>query len=297
MGSDRIAHIVVAFAVAVITTGLALSARPAAAATDATGAWSASYSLACSASLTQSGATLSATVDCAGSVVNLQGTFDAMSRSISLTGDLTGFPVTVNATAAPDGATMSGTWSAPPLVSEGPFAGAREGAPMNPSDISGNWNFNVSNIFSGSCTVDIAQRGLSVSADVNCERGPSGTFTGSLDRATGNISLTGPFGQFGNELSMTVSLSDDGSSFNGIWVIVRGGPGGTIVGERLSGPAPTAGRTPTSARPQATPTTSIALPFTGGGTAGGGLAGWVYGAIAGALALSAASYVALRRVR
>lgn len=294
MGSSRITRSVVAFALAAITSGIALSARPAAAATDVTGAWSANYSLACSANLTQSGATLSATVDCGSDiVVTLQGTFDAMSGSISLTGDFTGFPVTVNATAAPDGATMRGTWSAPPLVDEGPFAGAREGAPMNPSDISGSWNFNVSNIFSGSCTADIAQRGLSVSADVNCEGGPNGTFTGSFDRDTGNISLSGPFGQF-DQLDMSISVSEDGSSFNGIWVIAGVGPGGTMEGERL--PSTPASRTPTRS-PQGTPTASIALPSTGGGATGGGPAGWVYGAIAAALALSAASYLALRRVR
>lgn len=278
----------------VLIGGTFLGGKPAAARVDLTGTWTAEYSLACSATFTQDGMAVHAVLDCGSDIViGLDGTFDEMSRSLMLTGDFTGFPVNVSASVSDDGALMSGTWTAPPLVDGGPFHGAREGAPLDASEVTGTWNFNVQNIFSGSCTADIEQDGVELTADVECDSGPSGQFTGTIDPKTNHSSLEGPFGNF-NVLHMDMSLSKDEESFNGIWVIIPGGPAGTLSGDRVSGPA--GDRTPTRSRVSTTPLPTV-LPVTGSGSPAGGSPAWPYAAVVAALALSAASYVALRRSR
>jgi hypothetical protein len=268
-----------------------LAGGSASAASDLSGSWNASYSLACNALVTQSGGDVSARLDCGSNiVVDLSGTFDTMTRRLALSGEFATNPVDVQATLSGDGRSLEGSWSAPPLVTEGAFQGLREGDPMDSSSLTGNWNLSILNIFSSSCRADVEQDGASVSAYIACVDGPSGTLVGTADPDTGNVSLSGPFGTFG-ALEMRISVSEDGGSFNGVWVITGVGPGGTTEGTRLEAP------TPTRSRPRATPTAAISLPETGGGPAGGTPHTWVYAAIAGGFALSAASFAALRRAR
>ncbi len=293
MTLGRIARIAVPLGIAAIAAGVVLSARPAAAATDLSGDWSLSYALSCSATITQTGSDLSAAVDCGADIqVTLTGTFTPASGAFSLAGEFVSFPVNVAGSVSSDGGSLHGIWSAPPVVSEGPFSAARSGG-GSATDLTGSWGIVVENIFSGSCSVALQQDGAQLTAETQCEGGPAGTFTGSFDEAAGTFTISGPFGQF-TSLALSGAVSDDGNSFDGTWFIDPVGPGGVITGERIGG-GPT--ETPTRVRPQATPTTSITLPRTGGGASGGGTAGWLYGAIAGALALSAASYLALRRAR
>ena len=65
MRLTRIVHIASAFVATALAVGLlTLGSRPAAAATDLSGSWNASYSLSCAATITQSGSDLSAALDC-----------------------------------------------------------------------------------------------------------------------------------------------------------------------------------------------------------------------------------------
>lgn len=290
----RITRIAVALGIAAITAGVALSARPAAAATDLSGDWSLSYALSCNATITQMGNDLSAAVDCGADIqLTLTGAFTPASGDFSLSGDFVGIPVNVVGSVSSDGSALHGTWSAPPLVSEGPFSAARSGG-GSATDLTGTWGLVVENIFSGSCSVALQQDGAQLTAEAQCKGGPAGTFTGSFDEAAGTFAISGPFGRF-LSLVLNGTVSDDGNSLDGTWFIDPVGPGGVITGERIGGGPPA--ETPTRVPPRATPTTSITLPRTGGGASSGGAAGWIYGAIAAALALSAASYAALRRSR
>jgi hypothetical protein len=287
----RLAYIGTGLVALVLAIGL--HARPAAAEVDATGEWTAAYSLACGASIMQTGANVTGTIDCGSDIfVGVSGTFDSVYGTLTLTGDFVGFPVTINGQIAGDGRSLNGTWSAPPIVTEGPFSALRENEPSM-TDVTGIWNINVLNIFSGSCTASMEQAGESLSASVDCEGGPTGTFEGTIDPDTGAASLGGPFGQF-TALEMNVNIAEDGESFTGIWRIDPTGPAGIMSGERLSS-GPEEEESPTRPRSRAT-ATPAGLPETGAGRPGSG-SDWAYGAIAGALALSAASYAALRRLR
>jgi hypothetical protein len=272
------------------TAAFALSARPASADVDATGEWSAAYSLSCSATFTQSGMSVTGSVDCGADIaVDVTGTFEM--NHLTLNGDFVGIPVMIEGDLASDGRTLQGTWSAPPLVTEGPFEATRQGSPST-MNVTGMWDVDVLNIFSGTCTVSIDQSGDDLSADVDCAGGPSGTFEGTIDRETGAATLGGPFSEF-TSLEMMITVADDGDSFEGTWFIAPVGPGGVVRGERIGGGPDE--ESPTRPRSRAT-ATPAALPETGAGGPAGG-SDWAYAAIAGALALSAGSYVVLRRLR
>jgi hypothetical protein len=291
----------VALVAAVVVAGIAFAPRPASAggASDISGAWNVHYALSCNASITQDGSALSGTVDCGADIaVQVEGTIDTVYRTFSLTGTFVTLPVIINGTVSADGSSLEGTWSALPIVDEGPFSGARLSGSASPMDISGSWGITVENIFAGACTVEIDQAASQVTASIDCDNGPSGSFEGTYDSDTREFALSGPFGQF-TGLEMDGTISDDGGSLSGTWFVTPGGPGGVLTGERVGGPPPDDGdETPTRPRPtRATPTTSITLPPTGNGAGPAGTAAWAYGTIVAALALSVVSLLALRRTR
>lgn len=304
MQNARMVHIASALVATALAVGLfTLVSRPAAAGTDLSGTWNASYSLSCAATITQSGSDLSAAVDCGKDLqVTLDGMFDSATGSFSLAGTFVAVPVTVEGAVSSDGSSLRGTWSAPPIVSEGPFSAAREGGTPSATDLTGTWDMTVENIFSGSCQAEIEQSGSALTAQLDCERGLSGAFEGTFDPDTRAISLSGPFGPF-SRLDIHGTVSEDGGSITGTWFIALepNGVRGTIVAAREGGPGPTSEGEETPAReeeePAATPV-PVTLPPTGsGGGEQGSAEAWLLGAIAGALALSAALYVAFRRVR
>jgi hypothetical protein len=217
---------------AVAVSLLTLAGHPAAAATDLTGAWDANYSLACSASFTQTGSAVAGSVECGASLtVDVSGTFDAATGSLALSGTFSGAPVTIGATLSGDGHAMSGTWSAPPLVANGPFSAVRDGAPTT-ANVQGLWLINVRNLFAGHCRIQIDQAGSQLATTLNCDGGLNGTLNGTYNSSTGAVSLNGTLGSLG-AFEMLVTVSDDGNSFNGIWRLSSGnGAAGIMDGER-----------------------------------------------------------------
>ena len=296
MHLDKLAHFAPVVAAVAIAIGVAaLVARPAAAAvSDVSGSWTANYSLACSGSLSQTGSDVAGSLECgSGIVLDLSGSFDAGTGAVALSGEFAGVPVTIAATISADGRSMDGSWSAPPLVEGGAFSAVREGEPST-EDVAGFWLISARNIFSSHCSIELEQDGSQLTAALECENGQAGTLDGSYEVATGAISMSGPFGDFGL-LEIRVNVSDDGDSYTGIWRLAPDGPAGVMDGERVPAPEPTpTGETPEEA-PTATPPTE--LPATGSGASASGQASWLWGAIAAALALSAACFARLYRVR
>ncbi len=167
--------------------------RPAAAETDLSGNWNANYSLTCTAAITQSGNDLTADTDCGGGVDGtLTGTFDPASSSFSLTGGLGLIPVDVEGAVSPDGGSINGSFSYFPLVADGVFSGTREGT-GDDTDLTGNWNITIIDVFSGNCQLAIRQVDSAISALLDCGGSLTGTFEGTIDLATGSMSLAGPF--------------------------------------------------------------------------------------------------------
>jgi hypothetical protein len=292
----------VAIVAAFVVGGIALVPRPASAGSvsDISGAWDVEYALSCNASLAQDGSSLSGTVDCgADIVVDVEGSIDSVYRTFSLTGIFVAYEVTVSGTVSADGSSLEGTWSAPPIVSEGPFSGSRLGGSPSPTDISGSWGIIVEDIFSGACAVEIDQAVSQITASIDCESGPAGTFEGTYDGEMHEFAISGPFGQF-TTLEMEGTVSEDTASFSGTWFITPAGPGGVLSGERVGGPPDGDEETPTRARSEGetpTPEGPITLPPTGNGPGPAGTIAWAYGAMVAALALSAVSLLALRRAR
>ncbi len=226
--SSAVAAIAIAFA------GLSLTfASPPAHATEhLTGTWTANYSLACSASLSQEAGNVTGTVECGSAIMlDVEGTFDASERTLSLSGEFEGIVVQIEAVVSSDAQSVTGTLSAPPLLRDGEFTGVREGDP-DPTNVAGLWFLNVQEVFAGNCLVDLGQTGDDVAGELACEDGPSGSFDGALDPDTGELILTGPFGAFGS-LEMRLSIADDGTTFDGIWRLLPDGPGGIMDGERV----------------------------------------------------------------
>ena len=284
--------------------------RPAAAETDLSGNWNANYSLTCTAAITQSGNDLTADTDCGGGVDGtLTGTFDPASSSFSLTGGLGLIPVDVEGAVSPDGGSINGSFSYFPLVADGVFSGTREGT-GDDTDLTGNWNITIIDVFSGNCQLAIRQVDSAISALLDCGGSLTGTFEGTIDLATGSMSLAGPF--FGSiPLDLDGVVAKDGQSIAGTWAL--GGVvamSGTFDASRAEEPmetptsmatAPTSTETLTS---MAAAPTSTAMPASlpsAGTVAGGGegTPGWLVAAsasaIAGAGALGGAAWYARRR--
>jgi hypothetical protein len=261
-----------------------VATRTASAGADISGSWEVAYSLACTASLTQSGSDVSGSVDCgAGLSIMVDGTFDTTERALSLAGDYAGVDVTIEGDVSDDGASIEGTWAAPPLVPEGPYTGVRDSP--NEDDVAGLWLINVENVFASECAAEIEQDGSDVSAELDCADGLSGTFEGSFTEES-QLTLTGPFGAFGS-LEMRIDLDDDGESFNGVWHLLPDGPSGVVDGER-------AGEEPDDTPRPATPTPLPGLAPTGGGPPSDAPE-WPIAAVAGVLALGAACLAFARR--
>ncbi len=223
-----------AAAIAIAFAGLSLTlAGPSANATEhLTGTWTANYSLSCSASLSQAAGNVTGTVECgSGIMLDVEGAFDPGVRTFSLSGEFGGVVVQIEGVMSTDGQSMTGALSAPPLLRDGEFSGLREGTP-DPANVAGLWFLNVRDVFAGNCVVDLGQTGEQVAGELACEDGPSGTFEGVLDTDTGELTLTGPFGEFGS-LEMRVGIADDGTTFDGVWRLLADGPGGIMDGMRV----------------------------------------------------------------
>lgn len=288
-------------AIAIAFVGLCLTlVSPSANATEhLTGTWTANYSLACSAFFSQEAGNVTGSVECgSGIMLSVEGTFDPSVRSFSLSGEFEGVMVQIEGVMSSDGQSLTGTLSAPPLLRDGEFSGLRDRNP-DPTNVAGLWLLNVRDVFAGRCSVDLGQTGEHVTGELACEDGPSGTFDGAFNADTGELTLNGPFGEFGS-LEMRVRIADDGTTFDGIWRLLPDGPGGVMDGERVMDRDVTAPQGATeekdrTQRPASTP--SMTLPATGGGGESDGVADWLLGAIAGALVLGAASFLLFRSVR
>ena len=221
-------------AIAIAFAGLSLTlAGPSANATEhLTGTWSAKYSLSCSASLSQEAGNVTGTVECgSGIMLDVEGAFDPGARTFSLSGAFGGVMVQIEGVMSSDGQSFTGTLSAPPLLRDGEFSGLREGKP-DPTNIASLWFLNVQDVFAGNCLVDLGQTGEQVAGELSCEDGPNGSFEGTFDSDTGELTLSGPFGELGS-LEMRISSADDGTTFDGIWRLLPDGPGGIMDGERV----------------------------------------------------------------
>lgn len=289
-------HIAFLLVGASLAVGLwALTSQPAAAGTDLSGVWNASYSLSCTATFAQSGDELSAEVDCGGELAGtLAGTVDSTAGTFTLTGFFGLLQINMEGRVSEDGNAMNGTWSAPPLVPSGSFSATRDDPAPDGAALTGDWTFSIADIFAGSCRVEIEQSGSDLSAVLDCEDRPLGTFEGTFDAATGSITLSGPFEPFA-QLDMAGTVSADGRSFSGTWTLAPLGPSGPITATRKEGPAaPTATRSadeeemPSATRQPATPTATAspgALPSTGSGPNGSssGSLQWLIASLAAAI--------------
>ncbi|MCH7697964.1 MAG: dockerin type I repeat-containing protein [Chloroflexi bacterium] len=225
---------VVTIAIAFAGFSLTSASQPANATEHVTGTWTANYSLACSASLSQEAGNVTGTVECgSGIMLDVEGAFDPGARTFSLSGEFDGAVVQIEGVMSSDGQSLTGTLSAPPLLRDGEFTGLREGNP-DPANVAGLWFLNVRDVFAGHCSVDFGQTGEQVAGELACEDGPNGSFEGTFDSDTGELTLSGPFGEFGS-LEMRLSIAEDGTTFDGIWRLLPDGPGGIMDGMRVMG--------------------------------------------------------------
>ena len=280
-----------AIALAIVALALAIASAPAGggaraqAGGDLTGSWSAAYHMTCQASFVQTGTSVSGDVDCGGElVIELAGTVQG--GAFTLTGAFGLVPLDVSGTIAGTGQSLSGTFAFVPIVPEGSFTGERTGG--SGADLTGDWAITVADVFAGDCFVDLEQSGSDLEAGAECGDQPLGTLTGTYDRDTGAIVLSGPFGVGGIEIAATVA--GDGQSFTGTWAITpaaAGAPTGVIEGVRLSGPPGDGDDGDDGEGPAATTTPAPAvLPETGSGGGSGSLVFALAAVAAAALALA-----------
>lgn len=117
---------------------LAPAAQRAAAAVDISGSWNitllhpdAGGPIACSASISQPGTALSASMTCTGlGSGNLSGSINTTTGAFTLSGPIDGYQMNMSGTAAGDGNSMSGTFTLPPIPSNGTFSGFRKSGPV-----------------------------------------------------------------------------------------------------------------------------------------------------------------------
>jgi hypothetical protein len=219
-------------AVALLSAWLVLPRQPVAAGNPLSGSWDVSYALACSASLAQTGVDVTGTVECGASLsFDVTGTFQTSAGNLSLTGAFAGTQVTIAGSLSDDGHALQGSWSAPPLVDNGPFSAIREGDPTT-SDVEGLWLIDVQNIFSSDCRAHIVQSGLQLASTVNCGGGLTGALIGAFDPNAGQISLHGTLGSFGS-FEMRLNVGVGGNAFHGVWRIAStNGAAGIMSGQR-----------------------------------------------------------------
>jgi hypothetical protein len=293
----RYTSIALVLAALVLIASAALSSRPAAAGADLSGTWDATYSLSCDATFSQTGMTVSADIDCGGDLAGtLTGTVDA-NNAFSLSGMFGAIPLTVDGTVSSDRQTMTGTWSAPPIVPSGTFSAVREMS--GAMDLTGDWTITVDDVFAGTCAVVIAQSGTGLSASAECNGRPFGTFEGTFDPDTGAMEMDGPFGEFAG-IAISATVDEDGATFSGTWRITPNGPRGIIEGQLREFPEEEETPTPRTTHPRSpTPTAAAgALPSAGsGGGDPGGLPWLLLGGAAALFAAATASCAAGRRLR
>jgi len=117
---------------------IALPAERAAALTDISGTWNITLlhpdvvgSIACSAVIAQPGSTLSASMTCTGlGSGTLTGSINTSSGAFTLSGPLGGYTMNMSGTATPDGNSMNGTFTLPPIPSNGTFSGFHKSGPV-----------------------------------------------------------------------------------------------------------------------------------------------------------------------
>ncbi len=208
----------------------------------------------CAAEIVQSGGELSMDVSCPGLLGDgtFEGTIDSKTGAFTATGVLV-FHVSVSGTAAADGQSFSGNWSAETGVT-GTFEGARDapapGTPVpspvpggsagSPIDVTGTWKIEAIGLASDtdSCIAHVVQEGDSVSIELDCRLVGSFALVGTIDSTTGNFTAIGDF--YGLDIAFFGSASDDSLhgniSYPNVW--------GSFRGTRIL-PTPTPWPTPT----------------------------------------------------
>jgi len=135
--SGKLARAFLLLPLVVATALIALPVERAAALTDISGTWNLTLlhpdvmgSIPCSASISQPGSALSASMTCTGlGSGNLSGSINTTTGAFTLSGPLGGYQMNMSGTAAGDGNSMSGTFTLPPIPSNGTFSGFRKSVP------------------------------------------------------------------------------------------------------------------------------------------------------------------------
>ena len=191
---------------------------------DITGEWdfdvSGAIPLSCTATITQSDTAFAMAFRCPdlGSGA-FNGTINRETGELSATGSLITIPVDLTGTASPDGASISGSWAADLLGFSGAFSATRAGPPTTPTplptlpapvDVTGAWRVTFSGVFSGACEAVVQQTGSDLAAVTQCDVIGSLHLSGTIDPATGAVSLR-------SLIDLDGVVSADGNSFSGTW--------------------------------------------------------------------------------
>lgn len=87
--------------------------------------------IACAMRISQNGTLLSSTMTCTGLGSGSQsGSINKMTQAFTLSGPIADFTMNMSGTAAGDGNSMSGTFTLPPIPSNGTFSGFRKSGPV-----------------------------------------------------------------------------------------------------------------------------------------------------------------------
>ena len=217
----------------------ALTAGTAQAGPNVTGTWhvefEGEFSGTCDGVIVQTGNEVVSVGDCSlVGTLTFRGTIDPTTGSAVLVDESLG--AVLNVTAAPDGNSFSGAWSA--LGFSGTISGTRTSVEVDIIDISGDWTF----FFAGregpdrECSAVLTQDFTVLSAAVTCTSGTT-TWTGSVSPISGSFDLQSQDKEFA-VISAYAPLGDGGML--GSWRDMEGGgmlfafPAGTSHGGALT---------------------------------------------------------------
>ena len=175
----------------------------------------------CVAVFDQRGTELASVVQCdIIGEVSLAGTIDPMTGAFSLVGG----PLFLEAVAAADGNSFSGTFEAFGLVSGG-IAGQRSDD-IELIDLSGGWTFVFDGDLAAVCSGELAPGYLYLSASLDCGDLGVGEWSGRANPLAGWFELVGPLG----ESEVTLHGSVDGPGVSGFWSGVTRMESGWMIG-------------------------------------------------------------------